>query len=117
MESMINFYPCLSIKETTNFYQNILKMKIYSSTESSVIFDSGYGYLGFVRYDSNELATKTCISFNLESKNAVDEKYQDLQKYELEFTCEPVKHAKYDVYSFFMKDPNGYNVEFQKILM
>ena len=29
---------------------------------------------------------------------------------------EPKKHEKYDVYSFFMEDVNGYTLEFQKLI-
>lgn len=116
MESMVVFYPCLNINTTTRFYLDVIGLKIFQDQGSCIIFDTGYGYLGFCEYEDHQLATKTCISFNLKDVKAVNQKYEEFKKIgDFDFTP-PKKHPKFEVYSFFMKDPNGYTLEFQKIL-
>lgn len=115
MESMVVFYPCLDINKTSDFYQNIIELKLYQDQGQCRIFDTGYGYLGFCEYDDHVLATKTCISFNLENEKAVDDTYLKMKGLGMSGLTKPQKHPKFEVYSFFMKDPNGYTVEFQKI--
>lgn len=116
MESMVVFYPCLDIDKTTYFYQNIIGLKLYQDQGQCKIFDTGYGYLGFCEYDDHVLATKTCISFNLKDVEAVNQKYEEMKALQMPHLTSPQKHPKFDVYSFFMQDVNGYTIEFQKIL-
>ena len=60
IESIVNFYPCKDIEETTEFYAKFKELNI-------------------------------------------------------EGLIPPKKHDQFEVYSFFMRDPNGYQIEFQKI--
>ncbi|MFI3283578.1 MAG: VOC family protein [Erysipelotrichaceae bacterium] len=115
MESMVVFYPCTNIEETYTFYTKIIGLTLYEDQGMCKILDSGYGYIGFCQYDDPTLATKTCISFNLNNKEEVDLMHQKMQSCNVEITSPPSQHPKFNVYSFFMKDPNGYTVEFQKI--
>lgn len=116
MESMVVFYPCLDIEKTNEFYQKVIGLTLYQDQGSCKIFDTGYGYLGFCEYEDHILATKTCISFNLPTTKDVDVKYQEMKAQNIVGLTAPKKHPKFDVYSFFMKDPNDYTIEFQKIL-
>lgn len=116
MESMVVFYPCLDIVKTTQFYTEIIGLKLFQDQGSAKIFDTGYGYLGFCEYDDHVLATKTCISFNLKETSDVDKTYQKIKKLLPGPLTPPQRHPKFAVYSFFIQDPNGYNIEFQKIL-
>ncbi len=116
MESMVTFYPCLNIEETTAFYTEIIGLKIYQNQGLCKIFDTGYGYLGFCEYIDHVLATKVCISFNLKDKQAVDQKYKEMKALNMQGLTKPQKHPQFEVYSFFMQDVNGYTLEFQKIL-
>ena len=115
MESLVVFFPCLSLEETRLFYENILGMEFYMDQGGCYLFDSGYGYLGFS--ENKEMVSKNhpCISFNLKDEKEVDLKYMEL-KDQVECTI-PQKHPKFPVYSFYLKDVNGYTLEFQKILM
>jgi len=116
MESMICFYPCLNIEETTQFYINEIGLSLYQDQGACRIFDTGYGYIGFCEYDDHVLATKTCISFNLSSVEEVNQYYQHFKEKNMRDITIPQKHPKFAVYSFFMKDINGYTIEFQKLL-
>jgi len=116
MESMVVFYPCLDIEKTSRFYEETIGLTCCQDQGSCRIFDTGYGYLGFCEYDDHVLATRTCISFNLKSVEAVNKKYIEMKAKQIAGLTQPQKHPKFAVYSFFMKDPNGYTLEFQKIL-
>lgn len=116
MESMVVFYPCLDIEETSAFYQQVIGLKLAQDQGKCRIFDTGYGYLGFVEYEDHILATKTCISFNLTSVEEVNQRYEALVKQGIKVNTVPQRHPVFAVYSFFLNDPNGYTLEYQKII-
>ena len=116
IESSVIFFPCRDILETKGYYADVLHFPIHKDLGSTVWFDCGYGYIGFVQYDDGrEMASGVCISFNLESIEAVDAMYDALCKRPvIGMKGAPVHHARFPVYSFFLSDPNGYLLEFQK---
>ena len=115
-ESSVIFFPCRDIEETKLYYMQVLELPVYKDLGHTVWFDCGYGYLAFVQYEPQRpMASGTCISFNLESVEAVDEMYEMLRTRAVCGLKEPpAKHPKFPVYSFFLSDPNGYTLEFQK---
>ena len=115
-ESSINFYPCLDIEKTTDFYINEIGLSLYQDQGTCRIFDTGYGYIGFCEYEDHILCNKTCISFNVPTKEDVFKYYEKYKAKQMPGLTEPKKHPKYEVYSFFMKDINGYTLEIQKLL-
>lgn len=115
-ESSINFYPCLDIEKTTEFYIKEIGLSLYEDQGTCRIFDTGYGYIGFCEYEDHILCNKTCISFNVPTKEDVFRYYEKYKQKQMPGLTEPKKHPKYDVYSFFMKDINGYTLEIQKLL-
>ena len=75
------------------------------------------GYWGFCQYnDGRPLATGTCMSLNCESCAEVDEQYRRLTALGIQTQGQPKRHAIFPVYSFFFADPDGYLLEFQKIV-
>lgn len=117
-KSNIMFLPCEDLKETVAFYTGIIGITVNQVMGDCVILDSGYGYLGFCNYgDGRPLAQGICISFNEEDTAGVDRMYAKILKTAPEILVEkPKQHDRFAVYSFFLKDPNGYLVEIQKIL-
>lgn len=117
MESSVIFLPCRDLQATKEYYSQVLGLSIYQETGGNLIFDTNYGYLGFVQYDDGRpLASGVCISFNCASREQVDARYEELKgKPECGVQAPPVHHAKFPVYSFFFTDPNGYTLEFQKL--
>ena len=116
--SAIVFFPCKDIKETLHYYRDILGFDIEKDLGGSIWVDGGSGFVGFVQYDPpRDMAKGACISFNLSSTEAVDEMYEKLKNLPVTGLKEPPqKHPKFPVYSFFLSDPNGYLLEFQKPL-
>lgn len=115
-ESGVVFFPCRDILETKEYYSEILGLPIYKDLGNSVWFDCGYGYVAFVYYGPERaMASGQCISFNLESIDAVDEAYSVLaERGALGIKNPPAHHKVFPVYSFFFTDPNGYMLECQK---
>lgn len=115
--SNVVFFPCHSTRETLAFYQDVVGLKVWKDMGGAVLLDSGYGYLGFVEYGPDRpMATGNCISFNVEDNAAVDAKFAELVAKGVTTEAKPpVMQTGFAVYSFFIEDPNGYTVEFQKI--
>ena len=118
-ESSIVFLPCSDINKTFEFYRNTLKLNVYQKQSDRLyIFDTGYGYWGFCQYADGRKPLSgpqgVCLSLNLPDNKAVLEKYEELKDICNVFR-QPAKHPDFSVYSFFITDPDGYLVEFQKI--
>ena len=106
--STLSFYPAKSLSETVRFYTEIIGLTAVMDEERQCVFASPKGHIGFVDYGDGILAEgHICISFNCESREDVDAEYP--------VRTAPAKHPSFPVYSFFLEDPNGYTVEFQKI--
>ena len=114
------FLPCRNIRETEIFYHEILGLPIEERQSDSVlIFDTGYGYWGFCEYADGRPALSgpqgVCLSLNLESEEAVLEAWEKVRD-RCRVYREPEKHPQFPVFSFFIQDPDGYLVEFQKTM-
>ena len=117
--SSVIFLPVTDINKTYEFYANVLKLQVHQKQGSNLyIFDTGYGYWGFCQYDDGRKPLSgpkgVCLSLNLDNNEEVLEKYNELCD-KCEVIKEPEKHPKFPVYSFFIKDPDGYMVEYQHI--
>ena len=119
IESSIIFLPCTDICRTFTFYHDVLGLPVAQKQgENLYIFDTGYGYWGFCEYaDGREPLSGpqgACLSLNLENNEAVLAQYEAL-KARCDIYREPARHPVFPVFSFFIRDPDGYLVEFQKI--
>ncbi|MBQ4254018.1 MAG: VOC family protein [Erysipelotrichaceae bacterium] len=119
LEGSIVFLPVSDISATLDFYGNTLGLKLAQMQGTDCcIFDTGYGHLGFVHYDDGRKPLSgpqgVCISLNLPSNQDVLDRFEELKDH-VSVYREPARHPKYDVYSFFILDPDGYLVEYQKI--
>ena len=115
-QSSVVFFPCRDIAETVKYYTEVIGLDIYKDVGNTVWFDCGYGYIAFVQYDDGRpMSSGACISFNMASEQQVDEVYNTLlERPVIGLRGEPKRHPKFPVYSFFLSDPNGYTLEFQK---
>ena len=118
--SSVIFLPCTDIEKTLRFYRDIIGLSVFQKQGDSLyIFDTGYGYWGFCQYSDGRKPLSgdrgVCLSLNLSSNEEVLRAYERL-KDRCEIFREPQKHPVFPVYSFFVKDPDGYMVEFQKIM-
>ena len=117
IESCITFLPGSDLKRTGQFYTEVIGLTLWKDMGSCVILDCGKGYWGFCQYeDGRPLATGACMSLNCTDCAEVDEQYQRLTALGITTQGKPARHPKFPVYSFFFSDPDGYLLEFQKIV-
>lgn len=116
IESSIIFLPCVNIDETERFYVDVVGLKLHQDQGICRIFDTGYGYWGFCQYGDRNIITGACLSLNCEDEKDVDKHFKMVVDKGVEVIAEPKLHERFPVYSCFIKDPNGYTIEFQKIL-
>lgn len=117
IESCITFLPVSDLKRTVRFYTEVVGLTLWKDMGSCVILDCGKGYWGFCQYeDGRPLATGTCMSLNCTDCAEVDEQYSRLTALGVATQGKPARHPKFPVYSFFFSDPDGYLLEFQKIV-
>ena len=123
VENSVVFFPCKDIKETSRFYQETVGLKKVQEQAGGKlhIFDTGYGYLGFCQYDDGRPIPSgpvgMCISLNCHDEADVDRHYERLKEKGAEIVMPPCKQEKFPVYACFIRDPDGYKVEFQRILL
>ena len=114
--SSVNFYPCSNINVTTNWYVNVLGLKLHQDQGNAKIFDTGYGYWGFVEYnDRKPNPSGLWLSLDCDSIESVDYFYSKIINEGVKTLSKPSMHKDFPVYSFFLQDPDGYTVEFQYI--
>ena len=119
--SLIVFLPCSDIVKTRAFYEGLLGLRVaqIQGNGTAIIFDTGYGYIGFAQYtDGRPLlsgAKGVCISLNCRDRADVDAHFAMVKEKGVKIMQEPMLHKVYPVYSCFIKDPDDYTVEYQKI--
>ena len=117
--SSVVFLPVSDIRKTYDFYHGLLQMPtVQKQGDSLCIFDTGKGYWGFCQYGDGRKPLSgpqgVCLSLNCSSREEVKEKYEEYKE-KAPVYKEPASHPVFPVYSFFLLDPDGYLVEFQKI--
>ena len=117
--SSIVFLPCTDIRRTVEFYHDTLGLPIAQrQSETLCIFGAAGGYWGFCQYADGRKPLSgpqgACLSLNLESNEAVWTMYERL-KDRCPVHRAPAQHPDFPVFSFFLRDPDGYLVEFQKL--
>ena len=106
-----------NLKETVRFYTEVVGLTVWKEMGSCIILSCNKGYWGFCQYDDGRpLASGVCMSLNCENTQQVDQEYQRLQSLGIKTQGAPARHPKFPVYSFFFADPDGYLLEFQKIV-
>ena len=112
------FLPCSDIRKTEYFYHDLLGFPIAErQSENLLIFEAGHSYWGFCQYSDGRKPLSgpqgVCLSLNLESEEAVLGAYESCKNKAPVFR-KPARHPQFPVFSFFLQDPDGYLVEFQK---
>lgn len=113
MIDLINFYRVRDLKVTRDFYENVLGFELYKDQGKCLIFDTMFGKLGFCSHFPEEESKSSCITFVFSSKQEVDEIFK---KIENQCTSKPELNEYFQIYHFFINDPNGLKLEFQHFL-
>ena len=123
IKNSVVFLPCKNIEETERFYREIVGLPVVQEQAGGKlkIFDTGYGYWGFCQYDDGRPILSgdvgVCLSLNCCDEADVDLQYQRMTEKLGRLLEKPKRQEKFPVYAFFVRDPDDYKVEFQKILL
>lgn len=109
MIDVINFYKVSSLENTKKFYGEWLEFDLYKDQGKCLIYDVGFGKLGFCTHFPKEASG--CITFVFEDRQKVD-KYYNLLKEKCVLEV-PSYNEFFKIYHFFATDLNGLKVEFQ----
>ena len=115
-KEFILFLGTKNMESTSDFYQNILNMPLYKDQEGicKIFTISKESKLGFCSHMPVKFKDK-CPIITLIVKD-VDKMYQELLSKDVEINEAPKHNAKFNIYHFFLEDPNGYTIEIQKFL-
>jgi catechol 2,3-dioxygenase-like lactoylglutathione lyase family enzyme len=115
LEGLIVFLGTSNLEETHYFYSKILKLPLYKDQGLCRIYDvPGGGKLGFCQHLDISINGKSPIITLL--ADDVDKMYQELIDNNVVIDEKPKVNPKFNIYHFFVRDPNGYCVEIQKFL-
>lgn len=104
----IIFFQTTQLDVLTEFYLDKVGCKLWLEQAECRVFQYGNMLLGFCQRE--ELDKLGMISFNVDTKEKVDQYYNVLSSIAL---SEPKDNSTYRLYHFYAKDPDGRNIEFQ----
>jgi len=109
----ITFLHTSDLAATHNFYANLLGLSLVRDQGTCIIFQINQGaYLGFCKHIEQITDGRKVILTMVEDD--VDGWYHTLQNRGAEILSEPQANPDYQIYHFFLKDPNGYWIEIQR---
>lgn len=113
ISQQITFLHAQDLEDTRVFYANILGLQLAREQTNCLIFQVAQGaFLGFCEHIEPISAGRKVI-LTLVSED-VDGWYEKLNDSGVQLMDPPVANPKYDIYHFFILDPNGYWIEIQR---
>jgi catechol 2,3-dioxygenase-like lactoylglutathione lyase family enzyme len=109
----ITFLNSRDLEATRQFYSDILKLPLVRDQGTCLIFQvTDSAYLGFCEH-IEQIPPGRRIILTLVAED-VDHWYELLIEKGIEINEAPKANPKYQIYHFFLKDPDGYTIEIQK---
>lgn len=109
----ITFLHAQNLDDTRYFYTDLLGLPLVRDQETCLIFKVREGaYLGFCQH-IEPIPPGRKVILTLVSDD-VDGWYAILKNHGKNLIDPPVSNAKYQIYHFFIPDPNGYWIEIQR---
>ncbi len=109
--SGIIFFKTRDLNRIRDFYTQMVGMEVWLEQQDCVIMKHDNLLLGFCQRE--EMENQGVITFFYEN---TDQVYNMYKKFRTEALAEPVVNEKYNIYHFFIRDPEGRLVEFQTFL-
>jgi len=114
-DHQIIFIYVRNLKKSSAFYEGIMGFPLVLDQGGCRIIQTAEGgYLGYCDRGGRSLEEKSLILTLVTTR--VDDWYAYLQEKEVEIFEPPKINPEYDIYHFFLKDPDGYLVEIQQFL-
>lgn len=115
INQQITFLGTTNLANTAEFYERVLGLELVVDQGTCRIYrTAGSAYLGFCQ---RETAPEGCDQVVLTLvTDEVDECAQYLLSQGIQLDHPPKINHKYNIYHFYLSDPNGYKIEIQKFL-
>ena len=112
-DQQITFLHTQDLGATRAFYAGTLDLPLVRDQGTCLIFAAAQNaFLGFCEHiEPIQPGRRVILTLVTDD---VDGWYQQLQSPGAELVSEPKANAKFNIYHFFLKDPNGYWVEIQR---
>ncbi|MDX1711402.1 MAG: VOC family protein [Rhodovibrionaceae bacterium] len=109
----VTFIYTRDLAETAGFYAEVVGLEQVLDQGSCRIFRvAGEAFLGVCARDDREVAPAgVTVTFVVDD---VDGWYDRLWEAGAEIETAPEHHPEFNVHSFFVRDPSGYRLEFQR---
>ena len=119
IDSQITFLYTPDLAQTARFYEDIIGLELKLDQGTCRIYQvTQDGYLGFCQQSAAipqaESNARTVILTIVTTD--VDEWYQFLIMKDVQPEHEPAINPDYNIYHFFLRDPDGHLLEFQQFL-
>lgn len=107
----ITFFATTDRDRVVSFYQDRLDADVWLTQPDCTILEYDNMLFGFCERETAD--TDGILTFVVEDRDSVDDLYDDLADVARE---EPVENERYEIYQFFVDDPDGRAVEVQCFL-
>lgn len=115
IHQQVTFLSTNDLEKTTHFYEDILGLELVLDQGGCRIYRvCRDGFLGFCQREDFS-PSPSDIVFTLVSPD-VDQWYQFLVDRNVQVEKPPAHNPNYNIYHFFVTDPNGYSIEIQEFL-
>jgi predicted enzyme related to lactoylglutathione lyase len=114
ISAQISWVYTRDLDVTTDFYARILELECSRDEGSARIFKTGdSAFIGVCEVFANRVVEPEGGMISIVTDD-VDAWYRRLIDNGLEIDQPPQRLERFGIYSFFVKDPNGYVIEFQQ---
>ena len=115
-DQQVTFLYAADLARSTAFYGGTLGLPLVLDQGACQIFKISHdGFLGICQCDDGAAATPDSIIVTLVSDD-VDGWYERLTATGADIEAPPSTNEKFNVYHFFMRDPDGYRLEIQRFM-
>ncbi|OWZ82803.1 glyoxalase [Natranaerobius trueperi] len=112
---IVTFFGTDDLEKVHNFYHNTLNLPLYKDQGACKIYQiPGDGLLGFCQHLETNSKYKSPIITLL--ADDVDQAYNNLVSMGYSPYSKPKLNPDFNIYHFFINDPDGYSLEIQKFL-
>ena len=112
--SAITFLKTKDLDKTTQFYTQTLGFNLVLDQAYCRIFRvCPHSHLGFCMTEASTGSPEVIITLEIED---VDGYYQRLKSLGVDIEVSPRLNEKFNIYQMFLRDPNGYLIEVQRLL-
>ena len=112
-DSFITFLPTRDLAQTARFYEEVLKLELaLDQTRCRIYRVTQDGFLGFCLKD--EVKPQEGVILTLVTEE-VDHWQTLLTEHEVAIETPPVFNPEFQIYQMFLKDPNDYQIEIQRL--